>query len=268
MKKLLVFCLLFCLFFIWQSFAGNVVQNSVDQQGAWQNRVMHWDLYRQAREWLTTPVAKWDIKVQLEQIRDFSHNQLKSGAEYAKTLSKENKKKLLSQWEKSFVNLDTLDPNCLGRYYTMDLLSYAYDFPTALTIAVWRKESSCGYYLPKNGDGPFQIVSKDYSKVELSPESFEDMIKDFLVFSKHKINWYNLRNPKTPIKLTYDQVNYEDLLKFSALYNGLSWGMVYGDILPAAPRYFWEKIPWEFEIAKRNGLFGQVLKVLERELWQ
>ena len=124
---------------------------------------------------------------------------MKSGAEYAKTLSKENKKKLLSQWEKSFVNLDTLDPNCLGRYYTMDLLSYAYDFPTALTIAVWRKESSCGYYLPKNGDGPFQIVSKD-----------------------HKINWYNLRNPKTPIKLTYDQVNYEDLLKFSALYNGLS----------------------------------------------
>lgn len=191
---------------------------------------------------------------------------MKSGAEYAKTLSKENKKKLLSQWEKSFVNLDTLDPNCLGRYYTMDLLSYAYDFPTALTIAVWRKESSCGYYLPKNGDGPFQIVSKDYSKVTLTQETFEEMIKDFLAFSKHKINRYNSKNPQNPIKLSYDEVNYSDLLKYAALYNGLSGGTVYGEILPAAPRYFWEKMPGEFSLAKRNGLFAQVLRVLEREV--
>ena len=41
-------------------------------------------------------------------------------------------------------------------------MSFANDFPTALTIAVWFRESTCGYYLPKNGDGPFQIVSKDY----------------------------------------------------------------------------------------------------------
>ena len=72
-------------------------------------------------------------------------------------------------------------------------------------------------------------------------------------------------NPKTPIKLRYDQVNYPDLLKFAALYNGLSWATVYGEILPAAPRYFWEKMPWDFVLAKRNGLFAQVLRVLEWE---
>ena len=34
MKKLSVFCLLFCLFLTLQSFAENVVQNPVDQQGS------------------------------------------------------------------------------------------------------------------------------------------------------------------------------------------------------------------------------------------
>lgn len=160
--------------------------------------------------------------MQLEQIRDFSHNQLKSGQELSKKNAEEQKKNLVAQWGSGFSMVDALDSSCLGWYYTMDLLSYVYDFPTALTIAVWWKESSCGYYLPKNGDGPFQIVSKDYSKVKLNQDTFEDMIEDFLVFSKHKINRYNSRNPKTPIKLRYDQVNYPDLLKFAALYNGLS----------------------------------------------
>lgn len=265
MKKVSVFCLLFSIFAIGTVVGADSGQNILDQIGSGQDRLVHWKLYQQSRGWLTTPVAKWDIKMQLEQIRDFSHNQLKSGQELSKKNAEEQKKNLVAQWGSGFSTVDALDSSCLGWYYTMDLLSYVYDFPTALMIAVWWKESSCGYYLPKNGDGPFQIVSKDYSKVKLNQDTFEDMIEDFLVFSKHKINRYNSRNPKTPIKLRYDQVNYPDLLKFAALYNGLSWATVYGEILPAAPRYFWEKMPWDFVLAKRNGLFAQVLRVLEWE---
>jgi len=36
--------------------------------------------------------------MQLEQIRDFSHNQLKSGLEHSKTLGYEKKKNLISDW--------------------------------------------------------------------------------------------------------------------------------------------------------------------------
>lgn len=265
MKKVSVFCLLFCFFVIGKTFAADSGGSVLDQIGSGQDRLVNWRLYQQARGWLSTPVAKWDIKMQLEQIRDFSHNQLKSGLEHSKTLGYEKKKNLISDWGSWFLTISPLDPSCLGWYYTMDMLSYAYDFPTALTIAVWWKESSCGYYLPKNGNGPFQIVSKDYSKVTLNQDTFEEMIEDFLVFSKHKINRYNTKNPKTPITLAYDDVNYSDLLKFAALYNGLSWGTVYGEVLPAAPRYFWEKMPWDFVLARRNGLFAQVLRVLEWE---
>lgn len=94
------------------------------------------------------------------------------------------------------------------------------------------------------------------------------MIEDFLAFSKHKIKRYNSKNPQSPIKLSYDEVNYPDLLKYAALYNGLSGGTVYGEILPAAPGYFWQKMSGEYAQAKRNGLFAQFLRVLEREVVQ
>lgn len=94
------------------------------------------------------------------------------------------------------------------------------------------------------------------------------MIQDFLLFSKNKISWYNKRNPDTPITLSYQELSQKDLLKFAALYNGLSGGTVYGDIQPAAPRYFRDKMQTDYADAKRNGLFAQVLRVLEREVMQ
>ena len=59
------------------------------------------------------------------------------------------------------VEITTAD-TCTGRYNTMDSLSFAYDLPTALTLAVRYRESNCGYYLPSNTNGPFQIISKNY----------------------------------------------------------------------------------------------------------
>jgi hypothetical protein len=175
---------------------------------------------------------------------------------------------LLSEYVSSLANAEELTENCYWWYNTLDNLSYAYDFPTALTIAVWYRESSCWYYLPKNWDWPFQIVNKDYWNWEITKEIFEQTIRDFLEFSWNKINWYNSKNPDTPIVLWYRSFNYADLYKFAGLYNGLSGSTVYWDIAPANEKYFLEKMSWEYENWKKNWLFLQFLKVLEWELKQ
>jgi hypothetical protein len=68
--------------------------------------------------------------------------------------------------------------------------------------------------------------------------------------------------------LGYKYFTYEDLNKFAGLYNGLSGATVYWDIWPANPKYFLEKMPWEYENWKKNGLFLEFLKAIERELKQ
>lgn len=225
-------------------------------------------LYQQARD-LHPHFKQEKTAYYLEHLRDFLLNKLQTRKELAKNEGKELKSDFLTQYQDSGLMIaDPLSEHCIGRYQTLDNLSFAYNFPTALTIAVWRKESSCGYYLPKNGDGPFQIVSKDYGNWTITRAIFEKTIQDFLEFSKRKIQRYNEKNPNTPILLNYNTFNYRDLLKFTGLYNGLSGGTVYGEIGPAAPRYFFEKTPWEFENGKRNGLFAQFLRVIERELNQ
>lgn len=68
----------------------------------------------------------------------------------------------------------------------MDTISFANNFPTALTIATWYRETHCGYYLPANGDGPFQILSKDYGTGQITEAKFLNMMQDFIDFSKAK----------------------------------------------------------------------------------
>ena len=63
---------------------------------------------------------------------------------------------------------------------------FANNFPTALTIATRYRETHCGYYLPSNGDGPFQILSKDYGTGEINEDTFTQSIQDFIDFSKGK----------------------------------------------------------------------------------
>lgn len=245
---------------------GNSALTSQIQLSAEKDPQALWSYYQQSRDWLELPMATGSLVQELTLVRDFSLAMLQAWSKKEKLASQQAKQALLEEWKHTMWGIEPLDERCLWWYSTMDMMSYAYDFPTALMIAVWRKESNCGYYLPKNGDGPFQIVSKDYSRVSLNKGSFEDMIQDFLLFSKHKISWYNSRNPDTPIRLSYQNFTHADLLKFAALYNGLSWGTVYGDIKPAAPGYYWSRLPGAWANAKRNGLLAQVLKIVEWEL--
>jgi hypothetical protein len=68
----------------------------------------------------------------------------------------------------------------------MDSISFANNFPTALTIATRYREVNCGYYMPANGDGPFQIVSKDYGTGQITEAKFIGAMQDFIDFSKAK----------------------------------------------------------------------------------
>jgi hypothetical protein len=76
--------------------------------------------------------------------------------------------------------------NCAGRYNTLDTISFVNNFPTALTIATRYREANCGYYLPNNGNGPFQIISKNYGTGDITEETFQQAVQDFIDFSKAK----------------------------------------------------------------------------------
>jgi hypothetical protein len=50
-------------------------------------------------------------------------------------------------------------------------------------MATWYRESTCAYYLPSNGDGPFQIVNADYGTGDMDEKVFVNTITDFLEFA-------------------------------------------------------------------------------------
>jgi hypothetical protein len=80
----------------------------------------------------------------------------------------------------------TTADTCTGRYNTLDSMSFANNFPTAMTMAMRYRETTCGYYLPSNGDGPFQILSKNYGTGTITEGKFLTTIQDYLDFSKNK----------------------------------------------------------------------------------
>jgi len=80
----------------------------------------------------------------------------------AKAESKAIKQAFVDTYSGDIIESIDSPDTCTGRYNTLDSISFANNFPTAMTIATWFRETNCGYYLPNNGDGPFQILSKDY----------------------------------------------------------------------------------------------------------
>lgn len=151
--------------------------------------------------------------------------------------------------------------NCTGRYNLLDTISFANNFPTALTIATWYREASCGYYLPSNGDGPFQIISKEYGTGQINESLFVQTVQDFIDFSKAKRQQYKT---KLWISLTYTWLNWTGLINHSALYNG---GIISGAIVnPIAPRYVYDGYGDAYSGATRYGVVPKFLKTLQWEI--
>ncbi len=155
---------------------------------------------------------------------------------------------------------------CTGRYNTMDTISFANNFPTPLTIATRYRETNCGYYLPANGDGPFQILSKDYGTWQITEAKFLQTMQDFIDFSKWKRTQYKT---KLWINLTYTGFDMTWLVNHTALYNGatITWSAASGyQALPINPRYAYDGYGQQYSGALRYGLIPKFLKVLDWEL--
>jgi len=161
----------------------------------------------------------------------------------AKTKAKQEAKiwfqNFITQHNTGIIDNNMAD-NCTWRYNTIDNISFANNFPTALTISTRFRESHCGYYLPSNWDGPFQITSKYYGTWTITPDIFTQSVQDFIDFSKAKYQQYKT---KLWISLTYTWLNLTGIVYHSALYN---WATITGNTtsgyvaLPNNPKYVYE----------------------------
>lgn len=204
----------------------------------------------------------WDdrLNYMIWELQSYLYTNLSAQKTAAKATTKIAKKEFLDLYNTGYDPAITLTVDqCSLQYNTIDNLSFAYDFPTALTMAIWYRESSCGFYLPKNWNWPFQITTKNYWTWEMTQQLFIQTVTDFLEFAKNKISKYNLS-----WNLSYSNFDYTGIVNFAALYNGgnRSWWL----IIPNNPNYvfdgYWENYTW----AKRFWVLPQALKMLEREL--
>lgn len=203
-----------------------------------------------------------DLKYYLYSDTKNNKNALSKQKSDAKATSKDSKLKFLEEYN-TWYSIDIADSlnNCTGRYKTLDDISFAYDFPTALTMAIWYRESTCAYYLPNNWDWPFQILSKDYWTGEITQKQFIQTVVDFLEFSKNKLARYD---GLLSGELSYNSFDLTWVLNFAALYNG---GVRSGNvIIPNNSNYVLDGYGEGYSGAKKYGIFPQMLKVLEWEL--
>jgi len=226
-----------------------------------------WSYYRQLWQWYNILKSDDRLSTISSGLRDYTYSLFDSRKKLAKQQYVGDKSKFLDEYRKDIMIQEKFPiDNCVGWYNTIDNISFANDFPTALTIAVWYKESNCGYYLPANGDGPFQIVSKDYGNGEITEELFKQTIQDFIDFAKNKIDNYNNKADADfpEIKISYTWFDYTWVVSFAALYN---WGTRTGWMVkPNAPKYVFDGYGEKYANAKKYGLFPAFLKVLSWEL--
>ena len=226
-----------------------------------------WSYYKQLWQWYNILKSDDRLSTISSGLRDYAYSLFDSRRKLAKQQNVAEKSKFLDEYRKNIsINEEFPMDYCVGWYNTIDNISFANDFPTALTIAVWYKESNCGYYLPANGDGPFQIVSKNYGNGEITEEIFKQTVQDFIDFAKDKIDSYNKKaNDEFPeIKISYTSFDYTGVVSFAALYNG--WTRTGGMVVPNAPKYVFDGYGQDYPNAKKYGLLPALLKVLAWEV--
>jgi len=234
----------------------------------WANNQDLRSFYYQIRDLQNTYQFEPKIDYLLSELKAHLRSTLQSRKQQTKTLSR-NDKYIFFEEYKSMINTGpALSNSCLGRYNTLDDIAFAHDYSTSVLIATRYRESDCGYYLPKNGDWPFQIVSKDYGTWHITEAIFVQSAVDFINFSKNKYERYATSNLASGhrVDLHYTGLTLSGIVRHGALYNGLSGYTVYGDISPLNPRYVWDNYGQDFSGSVRNGIAVQTLKMLEWEL--
>ena len=226
-----------------------------------------WSYYKQLWQWYNILKSDDRLSTISSGLRDYAYSLFDSRRKLAKQQNVAEKSKFLDEYRKNIsINEEFPMDYCVGWYNTIDNISFANDFPTALTIAVRYKESNCGYYLPANGDGPFQIVSKDYGNGEITEEIFKQTVQDFIDLAKDKIDSYNKKanDEFSEIKISYTSLDYTGVVSFAALYNW--WTRTGGMVVPNAPKYVFDGYGQDYANAKKYGLLPALLKVLAWEV--
>ncbi len=226
-----------------------------------------WSYYTQLSKWYDILKADDRLATVSSGLRDYAYSLLDSRRNLAKQQSVALKTTFIDEYEDDIsIDLDFPKDKCTWWYNTIDNISFANDFPTALTIAVWYRESGCGYYLPSNGDGPFQIVNEDYWTWEITEEIFKQTIQDFIDFSKNKIEKYNNRawDDYPEINISYKSFDYSGVVNYLALYNW--WIRTWGMVQPNAPQYVFDGYGEDYSGSKKYWTFPMFLKTLEWEV--
>lgn len=271
MKKLLLFVVVFL--FVSSAFAYTPTsQDTANLTNLkWQldnlvenDNVNLWDFYNQVRKLEVQYTSDDRLQYMLDNIKNYLYTKLYSFKNAAKVSSKTVKQNFLDQYNTGFsVEITGSLDNCIGRYNTLDDISFAYNLPTPLTIAAWYRESTCAYYLPSNGDGPFQIIAKDYGTWQITQDIFLDTVVDFMDFTKSKFNRYLTQ---LTWSLTYTWYDMTWISNFAALYNG---GYKSGNvIIPNNSNYLFDGYGLNYSGATRYGIFPQFIKALGWELSQ
>lgn len=201
----------------------------------------------------------------LQELHTHLYGQFSTEKIKTKISSKSGWNQFLEQHNTGIVEI-SMEDKCFWRYNTLDNISFANNFPTALTIAIRYRESHCGYYLPRNWNGPFQIITKDYGTWEITEEVFVQSVQDFIDFSRSKFARYQSRVHQN---ITYTGTDIKSIISHSALYNG--WYLSWDEVLPNAPKYLYEwYIPYnsgEFASwAIRHWVLPKFIKTLEYEI--
>jgi len=220
------------------------------------------DFYDQLQH-LTEQYSNDDrLQYMLSTLKDFMYAKLFTLKTTAKVSSKWVKQDFVQQYNTGFsVNISGTLSNCTGWYNTLDDISFAYNFPTALTMATWYRESTCAYYLPSNGDGPFQIVNEDYGTWDITQDIFVKTVEDFLSYANSKFDRYEWQ---LSWYLSYTGFDLTGISNFAALYNG---GTKSGNvILPNNESYLFDWYTDTYWSAIRYGIFPQFVKTLDWEI--
>lgn len=259
--------------FVWLSNAYSITWDELKQLNSQKLIIKNssnynlWNYYSQFSkryEILKSDDRLWTIS---KELRDYSQSMFSSRKQLEKNQNSIEKSDFIEKYKDNIsADIEISEENCMWRYNTIDSICFANDFPTALAIAIWYKESNCYYHLPKNGNGPFQITNKNYWAWEINEQIFKQTIQDFIDFSKNKIRSYNNRsNEEFPeININYTSYDYTWLVSFMALYNG--WTRTWGMVKPNNPSYVFDWYGEEYSNAKKYWAFPMFIKVLELEL--
>ncbi len=219
-----------------------------------------WDYYAQIKALMSQFSGDESLTYVLKELSSSLYLPILTEKVKVKQTSKQFKQNFVATYM-TWIKDITWNENCTGRYNLLDTISFANNFPTALTIATRYREASCGYYLPSNGDGPFQILSKEYGTGQIDENLFTQTVQDFIDFSKAKRQQYKT---KLWISLTYTWFDWTGLINHASLYNG---GIISGAIVnPIAPKYVYDGYGDAYSGAIRYGVVPKFLKTLEWEI--